>query len=383
MDIKLKSKIRGLWLFFSICAVTIIACAGFCYFLDNTLNGTMLDWFEKNFTKTEPRDFGMNGMVVYISVINYEKLKLLFFWALTGGMLFCVVAVCVVSVIYSKGKVKKTTKQITETIQEYMCTEKSAAEIFPQQYMGIMAQMAEIKTKMQRREQILKEESARKNDLIVYLAHDLKTPLTSVIGYLSILEELPDMPEQQKGKYVKIALDKAGRLEKLINEFFDIARYNLQEIQLEKETMDLSYMLVQMADEFYPLLQAHGNTAELCVGEGEMICGDAEKLARVFNNILKNAVAYSYPDTAIKIWTRQNTAAIKIFFQNRGKTIPPHKLAAIFEKFYRLDEARGSNTGGAGLGLAIAKEIVTLHKGTITAQSEDETTTFCVELPFS
>lgn len=177
-------------------------------------------------------------------------------------------------------------------------------------------------------------------------------------------------------------MDKAQRLEKLINEFFDIARYNLQEIQLEKESIDLSYMLVQMVDEFYPLLQARGNTAELTVGEGEMIYGDAEKLARVFNNILKNAAAYSYPDTPIKIWIEQNPPIIKIFFQNKGKTIPPHKLAAIFEKFYRLDEARGSNTGGAGLGLAIAKEIVTLHKGTITAQSEEETTTFCVELPF-
>ena len=120
---------------------------------------------------------------------------------------------------------------------------------------------------MQRHEQILKEEAARKNDLIAYLAHDLKTPLTSVIGYLSLLDEAVDMPTPQRAKYVSITLDKAKRLEKLINEFFEITRYNLQGIVLEKETIDLYYMLVQMTDEFYPLLQAHQNTTELDVDE--------------------------------------------------------------------------------------------------------------------
>lgn len=94
---------------------------------------------------------------------------------------------------------------------------------------------------MQRHEQILKEEASRKNDLITYLAHDLKTPLTSVIGYLSLMDEAPDMPEAQKARYVHITLDKACRLEKLINEFFEITRYNLQQIILEKETIDLYY----------------------------------------------------------------------------------------------------------------------------------------------
>ena len=117
------------------------------------------------------------------------------------------------------------------------------------------------------------------------------------------------------------------------------------------------------------------------VDENTTIYGDAVKLARVFNNILKNAIAYSYPDSIIKIWTEQNDTAINIYFQNKGKTIPPHKLDSIFEKFFRLDEARATNTGGAGLGLAIAKEIVTLHGGSISADSKNENTTFCVSLP--
>ena len=109
--------------------------------------------------------------------------------------------------------------------------------------------------------------------------------------------------------------------------------------------------------------------------------GDAEKLARVFNNILKNAIAYSYPDTEIKVLAECSGNEIHIEFQNKGKTIPEHKLESIFEKFFRLDEARSTNTGGAGLGLAIAKEIVTLHGGSITAYSENEQTSFQITLP--
>ena len=178
-----------------------------------------------------------------------------------------------------------------------------------------------------------------------------------------------------------IAFDKACRLESLLNEFFEITRYNLQEIPLEKETIDLYYMLVQMMDEFYPILTAHGNTAELRADEELKLYGDSEKLARVFNNILKNAVAYSYPDTVIRITAREAGENMEISFANRGKTIPKQKLESIFEKFFRLDEARGSNTGGAGLGLAIAKEIVEQHGGTLRAESKDELTVFYVSLP--
>ena len=189
------------------------------------------------------------------------------------------------------------------------------------------------------------------------------------------------MPAAQKAKYVHITLEKACRLETLVNEFFEITRYNLQEITLEKEKIDLYYMLAQLTDEFYPILSAHGNRAVLHADENLTLCGDPIKLARVFNNILKNAVAYSDPDTEILIDAKSAGGAVTITFQNHGRTIPPQKLDVIFEKFYRLDEARTTNSGGAGLGLAIAKEIVTLHGGRITAASENEVTTFTVTLP--
>jgi two-component system sensor histidine kinase VanS len=235
---------------------------------------------------------------------------------------------------------------------------------------------------LERRELEAKLAEERKNNLVMYLAHDIRTPLTSVIGYLSLLEEAPDMPLEQKAKYVHITLEKANRLEQLINEFFEITRYNIQQIVLEKEKIDLYYMLLQMMEEFYPLLSQKGNQAVLHGDENVTVYGDPVKLARVFNNILKNAVAYSYEKTKIHIFLEEmESGKVVVKFKNQGKTIPKEKLSSIFEKFYRMDEARNSNTGGAGLGLAIAKEIVKRHGGEITAESEKEQVTFVVELP--
>jgi two-component system sensor histidine kinase VanS len=215
----------------------------------------------------------------------------------------------------------------------------------------------------------------------MYLAHDIKTPLTSVIGYLSLLDEAPDMPVAQRAKYVHITLRKAYRLEMLINEFFEITRYNLQQIKLEKESIDLYYMLVQMIDEFYPILSEKGNRAVLHADENLSVDGDAVKLARVFNNILKNAASYSDPGTEIIITAEEREDVVAISFENQGMTIPEEKLQELFEKFFRLDESRASNTGGSGLGLSIAKEIVSLHGGFIEAKSKDQQTTFTVLLP--
>lgn len=234
---------------------------------------------------------------------------------------------------------------------------------------------------LEKRELEAKLAEQRKNDLVMYLAHDIRTPLTSVIGYLSLLEEAPDMPVEQKSKYVHITLEKACRLETLVNEFFEITRYNFQQASLEKETIDLYYMLVQMADEFYPMLSDHQNTVELVMDEDIHVSGDPDKLARVFQNILKNAAAYSTPGTVVTVRAEEREDVVRISFENMGKTIPPHKLASVFEKFYRLDDARSTSKGGAGLGLAIAKEIVRLHGGDIFAESAEGRTVFTVELP--
>ncbi len=221
----------------------------------------------------------------------------------------------------------------------------------------------------------------RKDELVMYLAHDIRTPLTSVIGYLNLLEEDPDMPAAQRAKHVHITLEKANRLEEMINEFFEITRLNTGQIRLSRERIDLYYMLVQLCDEVTPVLEAHGNFVALEVDEDLAVRADPDKIARVFANILKNAAAYSYPHTGIRIFAEKTDTDILLSFQNQGKTIPPEKLPLLFDKFYRLDTARMSDTGGTGLGLAIAKEILSLHGGEIRAMSGKDTVTFVVRLP--
>ncbi len=239
----------------------------------------------------------------------------------------------------------------------------------------------QIKNNLIKQKKAALDAEQRKNDLVVYLAHDIKTPLTSVIGYLSLLDEAPDMPPEQKAKYVGITLEKAYRLEQLINEFFEITRFNLQTIVLNKARINLLFMLQQIADEFYPMLTPQGKQVSVNVPDGLTLWGDADKLARVFNNILKNAIAYSYENSVIDISAGQQDKNIGITFSNQGNPIPRAELETIFEKFYRLDSARSTNTGGAGLGLAIAREIITAHGGTISVESNPENTTFTVKLP--
>lgn len=237
-----------------------------------------------------------------------------------------------------------------------------------------------IKRTLKEREYEAKLAEQHKNDMVMYLAHDIKTPLTSVIGYLELLDEAPDMPQEQKAKYVNIALEKVNRLEKLVEEFFEIARYNFQTDSLSKESIDLYYMLTQMTDEFYPLLAAKGKQTILHVPEDIIILGDPDKIARVFNNVLKNAVAYSSDNSVIDITASISGDSASIIFTNAG-SIPKDKLASIFDKFYRLDSARSTDLGGAGLGLAIAKEIVASHGGRIYADSDGGKTSFAIELP--
>ena len=211
--------------------------------------------------------------------------------------------------------------------------------------------LTEVQNKLRLRTQQAQAAEQRKNDLVIYLAHDIKTPLTSVIGYLSLLNEDKDLPQEQKTRYIRIALEKANRLETLINEFFEITRYRFQTVPLQLEDVDLCYMMVQISDELYPKLIERGKTMELDVPEDLHIRADSEKMARVFNNILKNAIAYSDEGSPIQVSAREEQGQVIIRFTNQG-AIPHQRLDDIFEKFYRLDAARSSATGGAGLGLA-------------------------------
>ncbi len=226
-----------------------------------------------------------------------------------------------------------------------------------------------------------REAEQRKNDLVVYLAHDLKTPLTSVIGYLTLLRDEPQIQPETRARYTGIALEKAERLEVLVNEFFEITRFNLTHLTLEVESVNLTRLTEQVAFEFGPMLAEKNIVCETHLAPEVCIVCDPDKIERVLDNLLKNAVSYSDPGTAIRLLLEEREEKVTLRVENSGRTIPPEKLERIFEQFFRLDTARSSATGGAGLGLAIAREIVELHGGTIVAESADGHTAFTVTLP--
>ena len=229
-------------------------------------------------------------------------------------------------------------------------------------------------------ENAAKEAEAKKNDLIMYMAHDLKTPLTSIIGYLTLLTEEKEIEKPLQEKYMKIALEKSLRVEELMNQFFEITRYNLHSMPISKQKIDLSFLLDQLMEECYPMLQERKLQYRVNKPEHVYFLGDGDKLARAFGNLIKNAINYSYENTQIEIDIVQREEKIEMVFRNKGDKIPQYKLDKIFDKFYRVDEARESSAGGAGLGLAITKEIIELHEGNIYVKNDNDFIEFYIEL---
>ena len=350
--------------------------SGFLLYLLVSLAGDrLIAWADGYFNVVTDRFTGTDGR--YFEVVELQWPWVFSLLCLEFGLLTCLWTLIAYGV---RGRGERAARQQTiRKIAALMDRPPEAGDSYPE----IRQRLRTIQDAFDHKEQLLQSEASKKDDLVAYLAHDLKTPLTSVIGYLELLEEAPDMPRDQRARYTHIALEKANRLESLISDFFEITRYNIHEILLQRERIDLPYMLVQMKEEFYPVLKEKGNCLEVRVPEGLTVTADREKLGRVLGNILRNAAAYSYPDTPITLTVRAEGDHVILETANRGPTIPEQKLSHIFEKFYRLDDARSSHSGGAGLGLAIAREIVLAHGGTIRADSRQEVTTFTVTLPGS
>ena len=361
----------------------ILAVIIIFWFFDIVLNGMIVDWFENNYMTTYEEYIPDVGKVGIIHRPNWDMLKQLLFVVVIAILFIGMLVVILVSHLYAKSRVRKNTKEIGKLLHDYILSEKDAADIFPENYGDIATQMSEIKPQMRSHEQILKEETARKNDLILYLAHDLKTPLASVIGYLNLLRDERHISEDLQERYLSISLEKAERLEDLINEFFDIARFNLTDISLQYSKINLTRLLEQLAYEFKPMLKEKNLTCNLQIPDDLMLRCDANKIQRAFDNLLRNAVIYSYPDTEVNVTVVRQNDDVVIKFINHGDTISKENLERIFEQFYRLDISRSTSSGGAGLGLAISKRIIELHHGTITASSENDLIEFTVTLPAS
>lgn len=252
--------------------------------------------------------------------------------------------------------------------------------ILPEELMISSQQIELLQKKIRDHEQAAVMAEQRKNELVAYLAHDIRTPLTSVVGYLSLLAESPDLPREKRAEFAGIALSKAERLESLVEEFFEITRYNLNAILLERENVDIALFLDQVADEFGIAAKDRGISITTIAPENKQAFIDSSKMARALGNVVKNAISCADPESEVVLSAIVTDDEIVLATTNQGREISPAHLEAIFERFYREDRSRGQSAN-AGLGLAIAREIVEAHGGTIGAESSNGLTTFTIRLP--
>ena len=220
----------------------------------------------------------------------------------------------------------------------------------------------------------------QKNELITNVAHDLRTPLTTIVGYLELIKDDTALSKEDVHKYSGIAYEKSIRLQEMMDDLFEFTKLDNADIKLNKSMINLSGLIMQMTDEFYPSFKDCNITPIVDLPEENIyVQGDGQLLARVFDNLISNALKYGYHNTDLKIEVSgdEKYATVKVI--NHGDTIAPEDLPLLFNKFYRTDSSRNSKTGGTGLGLAITKNIVDLHHGDISVTSDDQITTFIVK----
>lgn len=220
-----------------------------------------------------------------------------------------------------------------------------------------------------------------KDQLVVNLAHDLRTPLTSVLGYLDLILKDESLTKEQVRHFLTITFTKSQRLERLIDELFEITRMNYGMLPVEKKRINLTDLLKQLKEELYPVFKKNHLVARIDSTPHLPIFGDGELLARVFENLLTNAIRYGYEGQYVDIKGFIDADKVVVQVVNYGDSIPPDELPHLFDMFYTGDKARTHQEDSTGLGLFIAKNIVEQHNGTITVESSVIKTIFEVRLP--
>ena len=226
-----------------------------------------------------------------------------------------------------------------------------------------------------------RESERTKNELITNVAHDLRTPLTSIIGYLELLSGPVKLNEEMQKKYLDITYKKSKRLQKLIEDLFGFTKLNYGKISMKVSKVDIVKLLSQMLEEFYPNFMEKNLAYELQSNvTAKVITADGNLLARLFDNLINNAIKYGSEGKKIIVKVDATDMVVTVSVTNFGYVIPKEELPLLFEKFYRVEQSRSVNTGGTGLGLAIAKNIVDMHGGTIGVTSDLNGTVFTVKL---
>lgn len=352
----------------------LAAAAASIVLMELVVDGIFQDPFARCFVWGAQTFFGQTepeALETYQHYIRNYKQEIL-----TAGMLLLLL----ISLYVLFGRIARWMEQLRRSIRQVASHPERPLDL-PKELLPLRDDLDALRRQVEGQAEAVKENEQRRQDLIAFLAHDLKTPLTSVVGYLTLLKDDPGLTHEQRAKFTGIALDKARRLEELLGEFFDISRMDLDSGPEEHSPIQLSMLLEQLADEFYPLFAEKELQCAVEIEHHLMVLGDPDKLARVFDNVLRNAVSYSIPGGQVFIQAQKADGQAQVTIRNEGLEIPEGELANIFRKFYRLDAARSSRTGGAGLGLAIAKEIVERHGGGIRAESNGRLTSFTITLP--
>lgn len=220
-----------------------------------------------------------------------------------------------------------------------------------------------------------------KEQLVVNLAHDLRTPLTSVLGYLDLILKDESLTKEQVRHFLTIVFTKSLRLERLIDELFEITRMNYGMLPVEKKRINLTDLLNQLKEELYPLFEKNRLIARMNCDPYLHIMGDGDLLARVFENLMTNAIRYGYDGQYIDINGFMDESDVVVQVVNYGDSIPTDELPHLFDMFYTGDKSRTHRENSTGLGLFIVKNIVEKHNGSITAESSIIQTIFEVRLP--
>ncbi len=226
-----------------------------------------------------------------------------------------------------------------------------------------------------------RESERTKNELITNVAHDLRTPLTSIIGYLELLSGPVKLDAEMQEKYINITYTKAKRLQKLIEDLFGFTKLNYGKISMRVSKVDIIKLLSQLLEEFYPNFMEKELSYELQSNVPSLIItADGNLLARLFDNLINNAIKYGAEGKRILVKIKADAEYVTVSVTNYGYVIPKEELPLLFNRFYRVEQSRSTDTGGTGLGLAIAKNIVDMHGGTISVSSDLDGTVFTVKL---
>ena len=301
-----------------------------------------------------------------------------------GVMMFTGLLVFVISFYYMIRRYMKYVRMITNGMKD-IAQGNFDMEI-PVRSMDEFGQIAGYLNQMQANIKVIMERERMaehtKNDLISSVAHDLRTPLTSIIGYLGWVKEQEGLDEETKKKYLDVAYRKACHLEQLTNELFGFVKLEHREMTLSMARLDIVQLMEQLMDESYPAFERNGLTARFfCKEQSILMTADGNLLARMFDNLLNNAVKYGKDGKLIQVEMerKENTVVARVI--NYGYVIPANELGNLFRKVYRVEQSRSQDTGGTGLGLAIVDQIAQLHGGGVTVRSDLEGTVFEVTLP--